>query len=893
MTVSSVFRKFTKFLPIILLLAVFSCSKEKDTVTARLYHNTTSYFNGYYNATYLFKETVTRLEEQYKFPEQGFIEVVYYGNEDEIKSFVSDFETIIKKNDAVMFKHPNGDWIDDCRLLNGKSWFYRQNYTLAMENFDYILETFPDSRLVPEVHFWIAKTHYMMENSEMTKTILDKELINNDTVYIDADLEADLSLFRTRLAIQDKDYKKAAKILSENVIYIKDNLRRARAHFLLGQLFSETKEYPKALENYMLVEKFSADYSLTFSSKIKIARLYVEFQKGKDDDDEVNKYLTKLLKDEKNFEYRDQVYYEFALLEIKKENLKGAIDYLKESIRANLSNQRQKALSYFKIGQIYFFDFQNYTQAQTYYDSAATAITPKAPEYKEITTLAATLKDYINYKNTISYQDSMLWLSTLPADTLDALINRLVAEEKRKQEEEQERMLKEMNSPNNNFYNPALQQFQDQGNRAKQSQGGVWYFDNPAAVSSGKLQFEQVWGKRINEDNWRRSKKMSNISMAGDPDAGADKQPVEVDSTLLKQYGDKYKYYKDIPKDEEGIAVANAKIEEAMYNLGQLYAQKLNENDSAIKTLETLLDRYENSEYTLRARYSLYGLYNLKRSPISEVHKNYILNEHPETVYAYLILNKDPRELKRDILDYAFAYDGLFNAYSTRQFETSIGFSDFLLTNEQFHSNPEIDFAKLYYIKGMSYGYLGQKDSLAKTLTYLVTTYPQSEVAPLAQKTLNYLKTGVPATSKGETVSGASLTESADPSNEAFKGFTDKIKPTDKIFVLIFVDKNKVSKTDANTQIADFNKVHYDAMGLKVFTFLYQQTHLLPYISSFKTVEDAKKYIQDFLADNASKTIISSGDEKIFYISHTNFKVAYGQKRMEDYIQYYENILNK
>ncbi|MEZ4825991.1 MAG: hypothetical protein R3C61_06815 [Bacteroidia bacterium] len=507
MTLSSVVRKFTKYLPIILLLSVFSCSKEKDTVTARLYHNTTSYFNGFYNATYLFKETVSQLEKQYKFPEQGFIEVVYYGNEDEAKSFSSDFETVIKKNDAVMFKHPNGDWIDNCRLLNGKSWFYRQNYTLAMENFDFVIETFPESPLIPEAIFWIAKTHYMMENPEMTKTIIDKQLLNNDTIYIDAELEAELSLFRTRLAIQEKDYKKAAKILSDNIIYIKDDLRLARAHFLLGQLFSETKEYPKALENYSLVEKYSADYSLTFSSKIKIARLYVEFQKGKDDDGEVNKYLTKLLRDEKNYEYRDQVYYEFALLEIKKTNLNGAIDYLKESIRANVSNQRQKALSYFKIGQIYFFDLQNYTQAQVYYDSAANSITPKAPEYKEISTLAATLKDYINYKNTITYQDSMLWLSTLPKDTLDAMIDKLVAEEKRKKEEEQERMLREMNSPNNNMYNPALQQFQDQGNRGRQNQGGVWYFDNPAAVSSGRIQFEQVWGKRVNTDDWRRSKK--------------------------------------------------------------------------------------------------------------------------------------------------------------------------------------------------------------------------------------------------------------------------------------------------------------------------------------------------------------------------------------------------
>ncbi|MEZ4851515.1 MAG: hypothetical protein R3B93_23475 [Bacteroidia bacterium] len=505
---------------ILILLITFSCSKEKDTVPAKIYHNTTSYFNGYYNANYLYKETIDRLEEQYDYPEQGFIQVVYYGTEDEIKSYDSDFETIIKKNDAVMFKHPNGNFIDNCRLLNGKSWFYRQNYSLAMENFNYMISEFPDSKFFADALFWTAKTHYMMENSEMTMTILDKGLINNDTVYISPDLMLEIALFKTKLEVEDKKYYEAAKTLSENIELLKNRGRKARAHFLLGQLYAELDEYPKSFENFSLVEKYSDDYDLTFKAKIKIARLYVDFQEGKDDDSEVYKYLTKLLKDEKNIEYQDQIYYEFAMLELKKGNRDMAIDYLEQSIRANLSNQRQKALSYYKIGQIYFKDLQEYTTAQAYYDSAASVIQPDAPEYKEITTIAATLKDYITYLNTIHYQDSMIYLAGLPKDELDALISKIVAEEKKRKEEELARQLAEMqNQNNNNFYNPQLQQFQNQnGGRRNQGGGGVWYFDNPTALSSGKVQFEQLWGKRKNEDDWRRSRKLSAFSVSKDPE---------------------------------------------------------------------------------------------------------------------------------------------------------------------------------------------------------------------------------------------------------------------------------------------------------------------------------------------------------------------------------------
>ena len=36
-------------------------------------------------------------------------------------------------------------------------------------------------------------------------------------------------------------------------------------------------------------------------------------------------------------------------------------------------------------------------------------------------------------------------------------------------------------------------------------QNGLWYFYNPLAVSQGKQQFQQQWGKRENVDNWRRA----------------------------------------------------------------------------------------------------------------------------------------------------------------------------------------------------------------------------------------------------------------------------------------------------------------------------------------------------------------------------------------------------
>ncbi|MEM6804777.1 MAG: hypothetical protein AAF696_25490, partial [Bacteroidota bacterium] len=177
--------KLTNFLLILSLLFCISCSKEKETLSARVYHSSLSYFNGYYNANYLYEETIKKLESQYSYPEQGFIEVVYYGLKDEIKSFESDFENINKKNDRVIFKHPNGNYIDDCRLLNGKSWFYRQDYFKALQNFDFVIDSFPDSRLVPDAWFMIAQTQYQMGNPEIAAEIIDERLLYADSVILE------------------------------------------------------------------------------------------------------------------------------------------------------------------------------------------------------------------------------------------------------------------------------------------------------------------------------------------------------------------------------------------------------------------------------------------------------------------------------------------------------------------------------------------------------------------------------------------------------------------------------------------------------------------------------------------------------------------------------------
>jgi tetratricopeptide (TPR) repeat protein len=894
-------RKFKNYLSIFFLIFLLSCSAEKDTAGSRFYHSTTSFFNGYYNADQLFKETTRQLEAQYKYPEQGFIEVVYYGTEDEAKSLEGEMQRVIEKNDAVIFKHPNGRYIDNCRFLNGKAWFYRQEFATAMTNFDYVLDEFPGSSLVPEIWLWKAKAFYFDGNPEMTFSIIDDFFLNSDTFELNKEQEVELALFRTRIAVEQEEYQQAINILDPAQPNIDDPQRRNRAAYLLGQLHSAQNNFAKALEQFRGVEKKTNDYELSFSAKMQIADLYTTSSGAQST--EINDYLEKLLKDEKNEEFQDQIYYKYAMLELTKGNRDGAIDYLNQSVRTNVSNQRQKALAYYKMGQLYFA-VQDYDNAQAYYDSAATSITETALEYKEITGIAKTLREYISYKNTIHYQDSMLWLADLPTDRVDKIVNEIIAAEKEAERLKQEAEMEALRN-NDPFFNPMLNQQNNRRTTPGSSPGGVWYFDNPQAVSNGRIQFQQQWGNRKNEDDWRRSQKA--MSMAGDSENAENAENAAIDSALVEKYGDKAKYYKDIPKNDEEKVLANEKIETAYFKLGQLYSQQLSEPDSAAMVFEELLKRYPDGEYVLRTHYALYKIYAAAGNRKADYHKNFILTNHPNTVYALLIQGKDPAELKKEEEEFKYAYRGLFAAYSNKQYETSIGFSEFLLAQAAENpSTPGLDMANLHYIRGMSYGFTGAKDSLRRILTYVVQNYPNAEVTPSAQKTLDYLfateggpqgsgTPPLPSSTASEIPPSASVAANTDVNldDPRFKGFSPEAAPNDKVFVLMYVDKNKIAKKEATSKVSNFNNQNYKGANLKVFTFLYKQSHLLPYISHFTSVEDAKAYIAAFRESPAAAAILQSPDEKIFFITHSNFKVAYGQKRMTDYIDYYSQVLQQ
>jgi tetratricopeptide (TPR) repeat protein len=853
-------------------LWITSCGVRRNNFISRSFHNTTSLYNYQYNSTLKLKEGVQKINAAYRVAPEGYIPVWFAGTEEDAKANASTFDQSIEICEIALQKHNQKDnkWIDNFRYNIGRAWFYKRNYILAISNFEFVLKKYPDSKLIPLVYMWLVKTHYMDDNPTQAMKILEEELAHMDMKKRE---RGELALVKAQVLLDQGNIDEVLRVLNANKDFIKGANNRARVHYLLGQIYQNQDQYAKAYGNYRAVTKINTDYELIFNAKLNLAKLMIAHQSGDADNDKLMRLLRKMLKDEKNVDYRDRVYYEIAMLYYKLDKKKTAIKNLKLSIAANTNNQRQKAISYYKVGQIYFYDLKDFTHAQAYFDSASSAITQDAPEYREISTISATLKEYVGFLNTIHLQDSLLELSKMSDKALEEYVDAyLEAEAKRKEAEEQKR-LDEMNALNDpNLFN----QFGEDTKRG----GSGFYFDQPDQVNAGKIKFEQVWGTRKNEDNWRRKNKT--LQVAEDEENVAE---VKVSEEEVKKYGsaEKARMIKNVPRTDPDRAAANDKVVEAMYGLAQVYHNKLNILDSAIVVYSRLVSRYPDSEYALKSRYALFKIYKDKQDEENaNEQKRKICNTAPNSRYCKFVNGESFEESKESMESFASAYKALLETFRSKDWNTTIEFSNFII-----NSFPEDQgLAEVYMIRGKSYGNMGRKDSLITIYNYTKTTYPDSDVIPEVNRTLALLSGAQP----GDTPKGDDK-EQPGNNNPKFAGFEAERKSHEKVYVVLFVQKEKLQSNQLQQKVNEFNGKYFAEKRLNVSVFLYQNQFHMPYISQFDTEKEAVSYISALTKDMDLSLLFTEETEKAAFISPANFRTAYGKKRMEDYFLYYDEIL--
>ncbi|HHG84329.1 MAG TPA: tetratricopeptide repeat protein [Bacteroidetes bacterium] len=860
------------------MLLISSCGVKRKNFIAKGFHRTTTLFNYLYNGEIIWKEGVKQIDAAYRVPPEGYIPVWWAGTEDDATSFASNFESAIEKSEIALQKHnhPDNKWFDELRFLIGRSWFYKRNYLLAIKNFEHVIKTYPESKIIPDVYLWLVKTHYMDDNSTMALKLIEETL---PKMELTKRQRGELAMVQAQVYLDEDKFDEVLRTLNADKKNIKGNTNRARAYFLLGQIYADRGDFSRAYENFHKVTKLNTDYELIFNAKLNIAKGFINEQNGTAEVKKLRRLLKKMLRDEKNIDYKDRVYYEMAMLDLKLNNKPAAIDNLQNAIAANTNNQRQKALSYYKIGQIYFYDLRDFTNAEVYFDSASTSITRDAPEYREISTISRTLKEYVGFVKTIHLQDSLLVVSNMSDGELGSYVDKLIADKEKREAEAQAQQIEELNQLND----PNL--FKQFGENKNTKRSSEFYFDAPNLISNGRIEFQQRWGTRKNEDNWRRKNKRLEAAEE------EEEVIVEVSEAEIKKYGSKERaqMIKNVPRTNEDRTAAHLMVSEALYGLGQVYQNKLDIPDSAIAVYGRLIGRYPDSEYSLKARYALFKLFKDQgKEDLAARYKAEICAKYPDSRYCKYCRGEQVEEATDEQNEeFISAYTALFSTYNRQEYETCIEFSNFITI--RFPASAEIP--KVYMIRGKAFGFMGQKDSLISIYEYIKLNYPESNVIPEVKRTLGLIS-GVP---EGGPSTGGDTFGIDDPGkdNPKYKGFTLTRKPHEKVYVVMLLDKNNIKSNDLQLKINQFNKKLYQEKRLNVSIFLYRNKFHMPYISQFDDEQSALSYIKNVSKEPGISELFDAPTEKMVFISPANFRTAYGKKRFEDYFVFYENMVLK
>ena len=144
---------------------------------------------------------------------------------------------------------------------------------------------------------------------------------------------------------------------------------------------------------------------MSFYSRINKARSY-NSESG--NSIAIRALLASMLKDPKNFDLIDQIYYVLGEIEEKEEKEDLAIEQYNKSLRASTTNQAQKGLSYLAIAEIYFDD-KSYRLAASYYDSCIATLPKDYPDYKKVENIQASLAELVKrYKDGGANVDALL-----------------------------------------------------------------------------------------------------------------------------------------------------------------------------------------------------------------------------------------------------------------------------------------------------------------------------------------------------------------------------------------------------------------------------------------------------------------------------------------------------
>ena len=857
---------------IIFALGFNACkSSKKNTLIKRTYHNVTAHYNGYFNAKLRIDNAERQQEKAFqdKFEDILPIFKIEKPTADGAKNAKSSNQALdeaIKKASIVIQRHEISKWIDDCYYEIGRAHFYKKDYFTAAETFQFIAGKYRNTEPGNLSYIWLIKSYVILKKYQQAESVINIALASESfpKKYL-PELFASTAYFY----IERRNYTKAIEYLEKNIPLEKKKSKIYRHTYILAQLYEKINEPSKAGLNYRKVVKLNPPYDMMFNARINAARL-AQSQTAASRKN-MEKELLKMLKDDKNIEFKDQIYYGLGLIYEKEKDEKKTIDTYRKSADYNVGNIGQKGKTFLKLASIYY-NKKSYENAQMYYDSAYTFL-PKSHEEFDVVVERknSLLKLVINLK-VINREDSLMRLSKMPEkdriDFVDKLVKREI-EEKKKKEEEQKRLAE---AALNNIAGAGSENNPNNPTPSKPGASTTWYFYNVQARGMGANEFIRKYGKRNLEDNWRRSNKESITNIFANNEETEVQEIVDPKDPTKKVNDEdklKKKYLSDIPITQEATNASIDKMVRAYYNIGQFYREDIIDLKESIKSYENALLRFPENKLEPEIYFNLYRLYSqLNNQKQSDYYKNLLLSKYPNTVLAKVALDPSyTSEAKALDKNAQLFYDNLYTAYKDGNYQSVI------IAKSRIDSVYSItSIAPRYaYLYALAQSKVNGNEVLEKYLNELITKYPSSDAASAARENLK------------------KLNDLKNPELAKTKAIAEEIYVVEnKAKYHVMISTNiKANLKQSIQNIVKFNSIQFALLNLNLNNELIGSNEQIITVYNFEDFAKAKEYVN--LLTKSEAELIKFNKEPYFIsiISDTNLKTLKKNKSIKEYIVFY------
>ncbi len=693
---------------------------------------------------------------------------------------------------------------------------------------------------------WLALTHIERQNYGEAELLLEALEKSPKTFK---DIRAKVARAKAYLYLKQENYEASIPALESAVKLTKKKRERARLAFILAQVYQMKGNSEKAYATFDKVLDYSPVYEMEFNARLNMALSSTTAI------DNTMAMLKKMSKDFKNREYGDQIYYALAQLALKNNQRAEAIGYLKEALNSGGKNRQQKSETYYLLAKLDYED-EKYVESKAYYDSTLQVIAATDSRKAEVERYSTNLVEIARNIQIITLQDSLIRLAGLSDKE-----KRTVASDIKKARAAKIAAAQVVPRASGNNDIPAAP--------GEVKSSFFAYF--PDQVKKSKKEFEKKWGTdRKLEDNWNRSNKKSSNSDVQNADIASNEITDKEVAEILK----------DVPKTKESLEAAKLKVDDALFQLGTLYHDKLKNDKKAVEVLEQDLVRFASTKHEMDDWYYLYlAQTSLGNKAKASEYYDKLQNKYPESNYAQILKNPDAGK-KNDAQAAELYYAETYSIFKNGDYKKA---GERIKESEKtFGLNNPLK-ARFALLEAMVVGRANGREAYMTALKDVIAKYADTPEEKRAKDILRILEFGGPVTEAPKN--NASTNPTGDPGN--FKQDDDKFH-----YLLIVLNKDAQTE-DAKIAVSDYNAKYHRLEDLKISNITLSTESEIPILVIRRMKDKAAAMVYTEGVKKNAADFIKGMPFEVFAVTQDNYREILRLKDLTEYKSFYAQFYSK